>query len=71
MNIERIIELECPRYAKKTITSGDKQVQAIVDLHSMFPDGCPVKIASLDENIDDELEKMNQEYENHLREVFQ
>lgn len=71
MNLERIIEIECPRYVKKTIYQGDKKVQAIVDLHSMYPDGCPVKIAPLDENIDDELEKMNLDYENHLREVFQ
>lgn len=68
MNIGRVIELECPRYAKKIIYS--EQVQVIIDLHSMFPDSCPVKIAPLDEDIDEELEKMNRSYENHLRSVF-
>lgn len=67
--IDEIIARECPRYVKKEIIYHGKNVQAIIDTHTrpIFP----TKIASIgDKNIDRELDKMNTEYENQLRNHF-
>ena len=67
MSIEKIIERECPRYKKEVIHMGT--AQAIVDTHSYQQ--CPLKIFDLDdESIDVELDKMNLEYENYLRDFL-
>ena len=67
--IDEVIARECPRYIKKEIVYHGKNVQAIIDTHTMG--GVPTKITPIgDKNIDDELVKMNAEYENHLRNHF-
>lgn len=68
MNIDEIIERECPRYVKTVIMRFDERVQAIIDSHSGASHPVPVKTFRLgDESIDEELDKLNSDYEQHLR----
>lgn len=69
MNIDEIIEKECPRYVKKEIRRHNTRLQAIIDTHGgmetplkVFPPG--------DDGINKVLEQMNSEYESQLRIIF-
>ena len=70
MNIDGIIERECPRYAKKEIRRHNTRLQAIIDTHSSME--TPLKVFPLgDKGINNVLEQMNSEYESQLRRFFQ
>ena len=70
MNINEIIERECPRYAKKEIIRHNTRLQAIIDTHTNIE--YPLKVFPLgDDGINKVLEQMNSEYESHLRRFFQ
>lgn len=69
MNIDEIIERECPRYAKKEIRRNNTRLQAIIDTHSSIE--TPLKVFPLgNDGINKVLEQMNSEYESHLRRIF-
>ncbi|MBR3139866.1 MAG: hypothetical protein IKF11_03240 [Methanobrevibacter sp.] len=69
MNIDEIIERECPRYAKKEIRRHNTRLQAIIDTHSGME--TPLKVFPLgDDGINKVLEQMNSEYESQLRIIF-
>lgn len=71
MKINDVIARECPRYVKRKLIYHEKHVQAIIDPHTHNSINYPVKVALIgDKNIDVELNKMNSEYENHLRTHF-
>ena len=70
MNIDEIIERECPRYAKKEIRRHNTRLQAIIDTHGSMK--TPLKVFPLgDDGINKVLEQMNSEYESQLRRFFQ
>ena len=70
--IDEIIARECPRYVKKEMCYHNKHIQAIIDTHADdYGQKIPVKQFSLeDKECDQELNKMNFDYENHLRNHF-
>lgn len=70
MNVETVIARECPRYIQKeTIFHGERK-KLILDTHAGFYESCPVGVFPVNEDITPTVEKMNAEYENHLRSVF-
>ena len=72
MNVEEIIERECPRYVKKQIVRHKKTVWAILDTHTHSPEQFPVKCYAVgDKSIDVTLDKLNSDYEQHLMKVIQ
>lgn len=70
MNVEMVIARECPRYIEKeTIFHGERK-KLILDTHAGFYESFPVGVFPVNEDITSTVEKMNAEYENHLRSVF-
>ena len=73
MNLQEVIERECPRYAKKeTIYCGERK-QVIIDLHSpswQVHGGTVIGVYPLDENIEEILDSMNKDYEIQLLKHF-